>query len=380
MKPVNAVATKTIKQIQFIKRGKAMAAIPKIELDPTLEAMDRETESLSANKPRRVPSLACSTIGEPCERKTWFAWRMAKTETFSAESLYRFDDGFNVEAVTASRLARVPNIKIRTVNPNTGYQFALSLVDSHLQGRVDGLIDGLIQAPTTTHVWEAKATNESAFNSLKKAKIEHGENDALKAWNLSYYSQAVLYMHALNLSSHYLTCSTPGARSTISVMTNADPLYAQSLIEKATRIKESAHVPIGLSTDPTWYGCKFCTFHSLCFENKIADVQCRSCLHSTPVEAGQWHCAKFNQNVPDHFQVQGCDNHLFIPSLVPFAKAVDADEVENSITYEKSDGVTFKNGKEYYTSKEIQAVQDFNALGDKSVDTIKSVFGAEVVA
>jgi len=358
-----------------------MVAIPKTFTDPTLDAMDRETEVLNESRPRKVPFLGASSIGEPCERKLWFNWRMAGQEKFTAESLYRFDDGFNVEAVIASRLARVPNVKIRTVNPNTGYQFALALVDDHLRGRIDGLIDGLLQAPTTTHVWEAKAVNETSLSALKKAKEKHGEKGALKEWSILYYAQAVLYMHAFNLTRHYLTASSPGARSTISVRTNADPQFAQMLIEKATRIKESAHVPIGLSTDPTWYGCKFCNFHSLCFEKKVADMNCRTCLHSTPVEAGQWHCAKYNQNVPDNFQVQGCENHLFIPSLIPFAKAVDANEEENTITYEKADGVTFKNGKGCYTSKEIQAAQDFNALGDVGVDKIKSVFGdVEVVA
>lgn len=358
-----------------------MAKLPaKPAVDPTLEAMDRETEIINMAKPRKPPFLGASTIGEACERKIWLNWRMAKQEQFTAEQLYRFADGYSVEAVMASRLDCVKGIKIRTVNPASGYQFGIELVGGHCRGRIDGLIDGLLQAPTTTHIWEAKAVSDTSLAALNKAKTEHGEANALKAWSIQYYSQAILYMHAMKLSSHYLTCSTPGARHTISVTTQASPEYAQSLIEKATRIKENPHVPVGISTDATWFGCKFCTFHSLCFEKKVADVNCRTCLHSTPVAGGAWHCAKYDQNVPDNFQTIGCDNHLFIPSLVPFAKAVDSNEEENSVTYEKENGMTFKNGKDFYTSKEIQAVEEFTILGDAGVDTIKRVFDAQVVA
>jgi len=70
---------------------------------------------------------------------------------------------------------------------------------------------------------------------------------------------------------------------------------------------------------------------------------------------------------------------LFIPSLIPYAKPIDANQDENWVEYQKDNRTTFKNGKGFYTSKELNAAQDCNAIGDIGVDTIKSMFGAEVI-
>ena len=357
-----------------------MVAISNFIADPTLEAVNRAVENASAARPKKAPVLDASSIGEQCERKIWLSWRMAKVEQFSAESLYRFEDGYHVESVMANRLA-MAGINIKTVDTNTGYQFAISAVDSHLKGRIDGLIDGLIQSPKTVHVWECKAANDKKIAELVKAKAEHGEKDALKAWDQTYYAQAMIYCHFMNVTRHYLTVSSPGARNTISVRTNADSNYAQMLIEKATRIKNAQELPVGISTDATNFKCKFCNFYDLCHQNKVADVNCRTCAHSSPAENGEWFCVKYNQNVPSNFQVTGCDNHLFTPSLIQFAKPVDASVDENWIEYERADQRLFRNGqgKGYYTSKELN-IAEVGAVGDVGVDTIKSVFEAEVVA
>lgn len=357
-----------------------MVDISNFAADPTLEAVDRAVENANQARPKKAPYMGASSIGEHCERKVWLNWRMAKQEVFTAEQLYRFDDGFHTESVMANRLA-MAGIKVKAVDPNTGYQFAISAVDSHLRGRIDGLIEGLIQSPKTLHVWECKAANEKKVAELVKAKAEHGEKNALKAWDSTYYAQACLYMHFMDVTRHYLTVSSPGARTTVSVRTNADTEYAKMLIEKATRVKNAQDLPEGISTDATSFKCKMCNFYELCHQNKVASVNCRTCAHASPVADGEWHCEKYNRNVPQNFQVTGCDKHLFTPSLIQFAKPVDASVEDNWIEYQRGDGRTFRNGQGIgcYTSKELSAVEDVNAIGDASVDKIKSVFGAEVV-
>lgn len=336
--------------------------------DPTLEAIDQATEETSKNKTRKPPFLGAAYIGEPCERKTWLAWRMAKTESFTAEQLYRFEDGYRIEDILASRLSRVHGVKLRTIDPVTGYQYAMVAVDGHLRGRVDGRVTGLLQAPATEHVWEAKACDTKKQALLTKAKNEHGEKAALKEWDLTYYAQAVIYMHHLGIDRHYLMCASPGARSVVSVRTNADPDYAISLLQKAERIKNQPNLPTGISENPDWWQCKSCTFNSLCHQQQVSDVNCRTCLHATPVNDGEWHCAKYQSTIPANFQLTGCDQHLLIPTLIPYAKPVDANQDENWVEYQKENGTTFKNGpiKPAYSSHEISACQDHNALGDNN--------------
>lgn len=350
--------------------------------DPTLDAMDAQAEETNKNKTRKPPSLGASSIGDACERKVWLNWRMAKTEEFTAEQLYRFEDGFRVEDILSSRLSRVPSIKLRTVDPVTGYQFSMTAVDGHLRGRIDGRIVGLLQAPETEHVWEAKACDEKKQAALVKAKAEHGEKGALKAWDAQYYAQAVLYMHHLGITRHYLTCTSPGARHTISVRTNADPEYATSMLQKAERIKNNPNPPLGVSESPDYWQCKSCNFNDLCHKNRVPEVNCRTCLHSTPVYDGEWHCAKFQAVIPAAFQLAGCDKHLFIPSLIPYAKPVDGSQEENWVEYQKADGVLFRNGstKPAYSSAEISACQDMNVLGDELIDNFRQQFNAKVIA
>ena len=346
--------------------------------DPTLEQIDLATVQSNASKIRKPPYLGASTIGDLCERKLWLNLRMAKPEQFTAPQLYRFEDGYRAEDIMANRFARA-GFNVKTVDPATGFQYGISLVDGHLRGRIDGRITGLLQAPQTEHVWEVKSCDEKKQAELEKLKNQFGEKEALKEWNVLYYAQAILYMHALNLTRHYLVCTSAGARNTIAIRTESNPDYANKLIVKAERIKNSNQLPCGLGENA--YQCKMCNFHSLCYENHVAKANCRTCLHSTPATDGEWQCVKFgNQNIPQNFQEKGCDEHLFIPSLIPYAKPIGANQEQNWVEYQKADGATFKNGKGFYTSQELHAAQDCNAIGDVGVDTIKSVFGAEVVA
>ena len=161
-----------------------MVSLANFASDPTLDAINTAVENAAELRQKKAPFMGASTIGEPCERKVFFNWRMAKVERFTAEQLYRFDDGYRSESAVAERFA-IAGIGIKTIDPNTGYQFAVSDVDGHLRGRLDGLIDGLVQAPKVMHVWECKATNSKKLAALSKAKAEHGEEHALKEWDLS---------------------------------------------------------------------------------------------------------------------------------------------------------------------------------------------------
>lgn len=351
-----------------------------LNTDPTLDAVNRVIEETAQQKKRHPPTIGIAQLGSPCERKLWLQFRMAKTEVFSAEQLRRFEDGYRSEDIEASRLARVEGVKLRTIDTVTGYQYSVSAIDGHLQGRIDGRITGLLQAPVTEHIWESKCVNEKKQTTLLKAKQEHGEKQALKYWDNLYYAQAILYMHLTGLTRHYLTCTTPGSLWSLSVRTEADPEEAERLLEKARRIKDANTLPTGISENPSWYQCKACTFNGICHQQQVADVNCRTCCHSTPVNDGEWHCAKFNSNVPKNFQVTGCEQHLFLPSLISYAKPVDADPEENWIEYQTATGVVFRNGKDKpaYSSHELSDAKDYRAIGFSVVSEIRETFNAQV--
>lgn len=361
-----------------------MTAAPAI-FDPTLLAVRAavEAQGVRAASDRRA-YLGMSQIGEPCERKLWYSWRWVHEQEFTADALWRFEDGFRCEDVLAARLRMVPGINLMTVDPRTNEQFRFNDLGGHLSGHADGMIQGLKQAPVVMHVWEAKATNEKKLGELTKAKIDLGEKAALAKWDGIYYAQAVMYMAYADLTRHYLTASSPGARAIVSVRTDTNLDYARQLREKAERIINSPEPPPKLNESPAWYQCKMCDAYQVCHGNGKPTVSCRTCVHSTPEKEGnaRWSCALYKAaEIPIDAQRTGCPNHRFIPALVKLGKAVDASPAENWVDYQTPSGKRFRNGEHgpgSYTSEEIRHLNE-SMIGDTFTDGMRADFGAVLV-
>ena len=347
-----------------------MAKLPVIDADPTLEAVDQAiVERESKNLTR--PYLGASSIGRPCSRELWYGFRWVLPPTLDAATLKRFEDGHRDEDLMAERLRLVPGIQLWTIDPRTAYQFGIADHGGHFRGHLDGVIQGILQAPKTTHVWEHKCTNEKKQAELDKLKAECGGKAALQKWDETYYGQALIYMHYMNLSRHYLTVSSPGGRKQTSCRTNASSKQASLLINKAKRIIQSPTPLEKLSDKPEYYQCKWCSFSSVCHGGKLPSINCRTCAHATPEmdDNGRWSCALYKGDIPEAFQRKGCPRHLYIPAFLPY-KVVDASQEENWIEYEKPDGAKFRNGDGYYSSEELK-ICDHAILGDKGVEALK---------
>lgn len=356
-----------------------MATLPAIApADPTLDALRVEVERRAAEDAPRA-YLGMSSIGQPCERRLWYTFRWAAREQFDCDTLWRFEDGHRSEDIMAARLRLVPGVHLRTVDPHTGQQFGFIDLGGHFRGHADGLITGLLQAPKALHVWEAKATNEKKQAELVKLKSTIGEKDALAKWDAVYYAQAVLYMAYAEAPRHYLTASSPGARTMVSVRTNTDLDTARRLRAKAERIITSPEPLQRLSDDPAWYECKWCPAHAICHGDKLPAVNCRTCIHATPEldGDGRWSCAWHKRDLSVPEQRMGCASHRTIPALVTFAEQVDASDAENWIEYRMPDGRTFRNGATFmpneYTSEELR-LMDRGLIGDASADAMRAKF------
>lgn len=324
-----------------------MAALPDLMADPTLEAVNAAIEAQGNREPHR-PYLGMSEIGRSCDRALWYGFRWCSSKAFDAATLRRFDDGHRTEDLEADRLRLVDGVELLTIDPRTGRQFGFADHGGHFRGHMDGSIRGLLQAPKTWHVWEAKATDDKKQAALLKAKQEHGEKAALAAWDPVYHAQAVLYMHYSGMNRHYLTCASAGGRRTVSCRTNADAKRAKELKARALRVIQ-ADAPLARVSDrPDWYECKWCSHHAICHGDQLPEISCRTCVHATPEldGDGRWSCARFGCDLSVKTQRHGdqCPEHRYIPALIPFAEAVDADDGANWIEYVYGEGDTFRNG------------------------------------
>jgi hypothetical protein len=116
-----------------------------------------------------------------------------------------------------------------------------------------------------------------------------------------------------------------------------DPTAGQRLVAKAKRVIDAPRPPARISEDPAWWQCRLCEHHDHCHGERPAERNCRTCLHSTPVDA-RWICERWDRALSSGEQRRGCPFHLFIPDLVPGAP-IDAGE--DWVAYRLTDGSTW---------------------------------------
>lgn len=301
--------------------------------DPTLAAADTALVAKAAQeKPRAY--LGMSSVGGSCGRKLWYDFRKVGREVFDAATLKRFEDGHRTEALVIDRLRLLEGITLVDRQEN-GEQIGYIDLDGHFRGHLDGDIIGILQAPKTPHVFEAKCCSEKKFNELKKVVAELGEKQALKKWNPVYYTQGQLYCHYHNRTRHYLVVATPGGRDWMGVRTDYDAAHAIQTIAKAKRIIQSNEPLDKLSNDPSYFECRYCTFSNICHKGEMPARNCRTCVHSSAIADAQWHCQRFGKQLTLDEQIAGCEAHLVLPGLVP-GEVIEA--TDKSITYKMHNG------------------------------------------
>ncbi|WP_435018468.1 oxidoreductase [Tundrisphaera sp. TA3] len=315
-----------------------MAKLPNPdERDPTLDAADRALEAESLKElPRGY--IGMSSVGEACSRMLYYRFRWAWRETFDAETLKLFDDGHRTEDLVIARLKLASQLTVVDRDPATGEQIRHRDLDGHFSGGQDGEILGLLQAPKTRHILEVKATREKKFNELKAIIRKVGQKAALRVWNPVYYAQAVLYMYYRGLTRHYTVVSTPGGRDWLGLRTEADTAFALQLRAKAQRIIKASEPPIRIGSSSDCEDCRYCKFTGICHDDVPPLRNCRTCLHSTPVEQGGWHCARWDKPLTVDDQREGCPVHLYIPGLVA-GEVLDAGD--SWVRYRMRDGSEF---------------------------------------
>lgn len=277
--------------------------------DPTLAAALKALEEREGGRghSRRVGG---SSVGKECARAGWYSFRWASPVVMSAKGLLTVNDGHRGEIVMAELLRGAPGVELWTEDPEKpGQQISFELVDGHFVGKLDGVIIGLLQAPKTPHVWEAKVVNQKKFEKLKKDVEKFGEKNALEQWDVVYFAQAQMYMHGMRLDRHYLTVASPGVREIVSVRTEYQKARAEMYLGRAESIVFSSGIPSRISKDPAFFGCKWCDHVDVCHGGAAPLRNCRTCRWSVPCDAGAWGCNLHEKEITYEEQQAGCDGY-----------------------------------------------------------------------
>lgn len=241
--------------------------------DPTLEAMRIAIATELLEQPEHINpdgtrNIGASMAGQECSRRIWYYYNgypqeYAEAEDTSLAGYYAARDGDHVELVLAERLRKVKGIELIT-HGEDGKQLGFKDFGGKFKGKIDGLITGLLQAPTKQHIWEAKCSNQKKFDLFKKCKREFGEKNALQKWDFIYYTQAQIYMHKFKLDRHYLTVATPGARDIASCRTEYNKQFAEAIDMKIARIINAKSIPTAIGNPLKGFSCMYCPFKQRC--------------------------------------------------------------------------------------------------------------------
>jgi hypothetical protein len=213
----------------------------------------------------------------------------------------------------------------------------------HFGGSLDGIAINLLEAPKSWHVLEFKTHSTKSFADLLSKKVKNSKP--------LHFAQMQIYMHMMSITrAMYLAVCKENDDVYVERL-EVDPVFAEGLLDKAQRIIFASTPPQRISSDPTWYQCRMCDHAPVCHVNQVnaaaAEINCRTCLHATPVEGG-WHCARHDKALNDAQQRAACTQHLFIPSLVP-GQQIDAGE--DWVEYEFDSGNRWRDtGKNKYTN------------------------------
>jgi hypothetical protein len=253
--------------------------------------------------------MGASELGHACDKWLWLRFRWAVIEQTPGRVLRVFRRG-HMEESTILKDLRAIGMEIRET---TGGQARVDF-GSHVSGSVDAIIDsGVPEAPKKPHVAEFKTHSLKSFNELEKHGVEKAKR--------THYIQMQVYMHGLGIDRalYFAVCKDDDRIYTERV--RYDREVAEKAIARGKRLALADEMPPPLSTDATWYECKWCPAHKVCHEGHgvTAPDSCRTCAHSTTMPDSTWRCEKHNADgIPLSFQRTGCGDYELHDHLMPF--------------------------------------------------------------
>jgi hypothetical protein len=333
------------------------------EMDNSVEASIDAAHEARKEKPR--PHMGVSGLGHNCDRYLWLGFRWAVQEQFPGRILRLFRRGHNEEKTIVSDL-RAMGVHIDNTTSNQ------SRVDFgfHVSGSMDGVISfGVPGAMNTKHILEAKTHALKSFNDVLKSGVQ-------KSKPLHYVQMQVYMLGAeVDRALYYAVCKNDDRIYTERI--KLDKEFAQRYVDRGHRIVGLDRMPEPLSSDPSWYECKFCSAHEFCHKTKTTQhVNCRTCAHSTPMQDSTWRCELHKAGkIPVDYQHTGCDSHVLHPDLVPYKRK---DGTDSSAIYviEGSDVI---NGDAGYKSSEILANPHYCAHPEDGFEELRTTFNGRIV-
>jgi len=335
------------------------------ESDHSVQALIDKYHESKADKPR--PHLGASLLGHPCDRWLWLSFRWAVQPKFPGRILRLFRRGQNEEVTIISDL-RAIGVDVRRVSAQHKVDFG-----SHVSGSLDAIIDkGVPEAPKAKHVAEFKTYSKKSFDALVKDGVEKSKPE--------HFVQMQVYMHGTQIDRALYVAVCKDDDRIYTERVKYDKETAEKYIRRGHYITQSDRMPPPISTDPSWYQCKFCDAHKFCHEDKKTQyANCRTCAHATAKPDSTWHCARWDDVIPLEAQHTGCESHVLHPDLVPWQRKDGPDEWTAIYMIDGKEVSNGQPGNGVYSSREILANPSECAAPGEMLSKLRQEFDGRIV-
>jgi hypothetical protein len=172
---------------------------------------------------------------------------------------------------------------------------------AHVSGSVDGVCDN-VPGCDGPAVVEFKTHNRASFEAMAK--------DGVKKAKPMHWAQMQAYMLGLGLRWAWYIAVCKDDDRIYDEIIQLNEEAAKDFIRRGHDITLAMTMPAGISQRPSWYECKMCDGHALCFTGETPARSCRTCRHAMPCSDSTWQCQHHGgATIPTDGQRMGCDDY-----------------------------------------------------------------------
>ena len=216
--------------------------------------------------------LGGSRLGVSCNRALQFEYTNTpkdEGQNFTGKILRIFEAGHIFEEL-AIKWLRQSGIELLTHKNNSNEQFGFSVSGGKIKGHIDGVIVGAPKELSFSFpmLWECKSMNNKSFKeTVKKGLLT---SKPIYAAQIAVY-QAYMESSISGISSNpaLFTAINKDSAEIYFELIHFDQSLAQNMSDKAVNIikaTQSHELLPGISTDISYFECKFCSWQKRCEE------------------------------------------------------------------------------------------------------------------
>lgn len=291
------IATKTIEAINSALE-KDQGAVFRGFLE---KLMPHAGDAYSTDETPFRKHLGASLIGRKCSRELWYSFRWSRKVKHNGRMIRLFNRGHLEEPRFVAMLLTI-GCSVWQFDVN-GKQWRISDASGHFGGSLDGVALGIPDIPEEPCLTEFKTHSDKLFSALVK--------EGVKLAKPEHFVQMQVYMRKMKLSyALYMAVNKNNDEIHAEIVT-VETDVADRYLDRAIFIIEERAAPEKLSSNPSWFECKFCDYKPICHGKDIPAVNCRTCEYALPdlENTSLWKCNRHNISLSVEKQLAGCENY-----------------------------------------------------------------------